>query len=404
MQTTIEQSTGMPVDVRRWPSEIPLRVVIFIISILFWVVVIAGSFGLGLIYVVILAFFFFLIQVGLIARLRGTAVKIGPEQFPDLHHTITDYAQRSGMKGEPEAYLMQADGALNAFATKFFRGRFVVLYADLLEACGDDIAARNMIIGHEIGHLRCGHLDWWGLTAPGRLIPFLGSAYSRACEFTCDRWGAALSGSPEGARRGLAILAGGAKYGRQVNLKAYAQQQDNLNTGWVTLARWLSTYPPLSSRVAVLSIDPREAPVSFTHGNLRAWGILLAIILGPVVLVAGVPHLAQRVGVDLQDVLRGVESLIPGESEFGSLTPDYGTDQETPAYGSVDDMPAPTPVPQIADPEHALQARQCFDGDMAACDSLYYSTDVGSPEEDYGNTCGGRIPENALECAGYVSQ
>jgi hypothetical protein len=46
---------------------------------------------------------------------------------------------------------MQAGGNLNAFATRFRKANFVVLYSELLSACGDNTAARDMIIAHELG-------------------------------------------------------------------------------------------------------------------------------------------------------------------------------------------------------------------------------------------------------------
>lgn len=378
----------------------PLRVTIIVISLLIWGLLILGSFGLGLIYVVLIAAFLFLVQVGFIAHIRGTAVKIGEDQFPELHRTIVDYSQRAGLKKAPEAYLMQADGALNAFATKFFRGHFVVLYSDLLEACGDDDAARNMIIGHEIGHIRCRHLEWWTLTAPGRLIPFLGSAYSRACEFTCDRWGAALTDTPDGAKRGLAVLAAGGKFHKQMNMSAYIRQQENLNTGWMTLARWLSTYPPLSSRIAAIAPDPAQNPISFARGRASAWAILLSTVLVPAALIFAVPHLAQRIDLDLRPLMQGIEALFPSDDSFDpGIQPDGDASQ---TYSSVEDMPAPTPAPQIAGEELAELAQQCFEGDLAACDNLYYNTPYGSPEEAYGLSCGGRLPDNSLDCLDLI--
>jgi hypothetical protein len=81
----------------------------------------------------------------------------------------------------PAASLMLAGGSLNALATRFLGSDFIVLFSDLLEACGDNAAARDFIIAHELGHLRAGHLRWRRLLAPGMVVPFLGSAYSRAC-------------------------------------------------------------------------------------------------------------------------------------------------------------------------------------------------------------------------------
>ncbi len=38
-------------------------------------------------------------------------------------------------------------------------------------------------------------------------------------------------------------------------------------------------------------------------------------------------------------------------------------------------------------------ATACHDGDMAACDDLFWGTDIGGELENYGSTCGGRLEE-----------
>jgi Zn-dependent protease with chaperone function len=121
-------------------------------------------------------------------------------------------ARRIGLDETPDTYLMQSGGALNAFATRFLGLDLVVLYADLLDACGDNAAARDMIIAHELGHVRAGHLKGHWFLLPAMLVPFLGTALSRAREYTCDRYGAAGAGDREGALLGLTILAAGGKH------------------------------------------------------------------------------------------------------------------------------------------------------------------------------------------------
>ena len=93
-------------------------------------------------------------NIASVAAIRGSAVRLSPEQFPDLHARVAELARRLGLRRTPDVFLMQQDGALNAFATRFMRMHMVVLLSDLLEACGDNIAARDMIIGHELGHIR----------------------------------------------------------------------------------------------------------------------------------------------------------------------------------------------------------------------------------------------------------
>jgi Zn-dependent protease with chaperone function len=265
--------------IERWPSERPLFVLVLLAALAIWGLLALSI--IGAIYAALIALALFFSHVVFIAHIRGSGVRLGPEQFPELWERVVTLSRQAGMAQPPEAYLVQAGGSLNAFATKLFRGRMIVLFAELLEACGDDNAARDMVIGHEIGHLKLGHLDWFWLTAPGRFVPFLGHAYSRACEFSCDRWGATLCGDRAGAMRGLAILAAGGKHGAQVNLQAFVAQRQALDTGWMTIGSWLSGYPPLSARIE--AIEPtlgKPIPYS-TRGPMNASFILAAFIVLP---------------------------------------------------------------------------------------------------------------------------
>jgi Zn-dependent protease with chaperone function len=179
------------VVVERWPSELPLLALVILASLSIWALLALTI--VGAIYALFIGLVLFLAHLGFVAHLRGSAVRLGPAQFPELHARVEAQAQRLGLKQMPEAYLMQAGGALNALATRFLRSHMIVLFSDLLDACGDNDSARDMIIGHELGHIRAGHLRWQWFLAPGLFLPFLGSAYSQAREYTCDRYGMALS-------------------------------------------------------------------------------------------------------------------------------------------------------------------------------------------------------------------
>ena len=268
-------------SVERWPTEIPLLLFVALSAAAIWL---ACVFTIILpIYAVVLGAFFFVAHVVFVTQIRGSGVRIGPDQFPALHERIVELSARAGLPKPPHAYVLQEGGALNALATKFLRTNMIVLFSDLLDACGEDEAARDMIIGHEIGHLRSGHLRFLWFLLPGFFVPFLGSAYSRAREYTCDRWGAALCGDPRGAVRGLAILAAGPSHARRVNLDAFARQRHELDTGWMTLGQWLSTSPVLSKRVS--AIEPQlGGEAATTTGPVRAIGILALAALVPMAL------------------------------------------------------------------------------------------------------------------------
>ncbi len=294
-----------PAQVERWPSEIPLLVLVALAAAGIWFFLVFSI--IGVLYAALIGLFLFFTHLGFVAHLRGSAVRLGPDQFPELHRRVQELAARAGLARVPEAYVMHAGGSLNALATHFLRARMIVLFSDLLDACGDNEAARDMIIGHELGHIRAGHLRYRWFLFPGFLVPLLGTAYSRAREYTCDRYGAALCGDPRAALVGLGILAAGGPHGCRVNLQALAQQRDLLNTGWMTLGKWFGTHPPLSERLAAL--EPRfvagsPAPA---QGRVRAAGILAVLVLLPaagiaVALSSFLPHLQEAMAQARQQV------------------------------------------------------------------------------------------------------
>lgn len=268
------------VTVERWPTERPLFALSLLVSIVLWLIAIISVFGI--IYAGLFALFFFLVHLGFVAHVRGSAVRLSPEQFPELHQRVARMAVKLGMMQVPETYVMQAGGALNAFATRFLGSNIVVLYSDLLEACADNEAARDMIIAHELGHIRAGHLAWYWVLLPSALVPFLGTALSRAREYTCDRFGLAGAGDKDAALVGLSILAAGAKYGPKVNRPALVAQRALLNNGWMTLGEWLSTHPPLSKRLAAL--EPAligNAPRAYRAGPLQAAAMIFFAVVLP---------------------------------------------------------------------------------------------------------------------------
>jgi Zn-dependent protease with chaperone function len=273
-----ERQSQASITIEAWPSERPLFLLALLVSLALWLL--ATITVIGLVYGAIFGLFFFVMHLAFVAYVRGNAVRLGPDQFPELHSAVVRLAGRIGLDPVPEAYLMQAGGSLNAFATRFLRTHMVVLFSDLLEACGDNTAARDMIIAHELGHVHRGHLRWHWVLLPAHLVPFLAQALSRAREYTCDRYGLAGAGSTEGALLGLAILSAGGTHGPLVNRRVFVAQRGALNTGWMTLGEWLGTHPPLAKRMMALDPSlvvgaPRLRPV----GTLRAAAIIGLLLL-----------------------------------------------------------------------------------------------------------------------------
>jgi Zn-dependent protease with chaperone function len=278
----IQSSRADLIYIEVWPTEHILLALVILASLGFWFLLFFSI--IGIVYAVFIILFLFIGHLTFVTYIRGSAVRLGPDQFPELYNRVQDLAARAGITEIPEAYIMQEGGTLNALATRFFRSNMIVLFSDLLDACGDNEAARDMIIGHELGHIKEGHLKWFWFIFPGMLVPFIGSAYSRAREYTCDRYGAALCRDKQGALLGMAILAAGAVYGPKINLSAFVNQRQNLDTGFMTLGKWLSTYPQLCERIAaiepLLIVDPKP----LTRGTIRAFGIISGVVVLPMIV------------------------------------------------------------------------------------------------------------------------
>ena len=186
-----------------------------------------------------------------LGRIRGNAIRVSERQLPLLHRLAAAHARRLGLKRVPSIYVMESGGILNAFATRFFRRDFVIIYSDVLElALAKGEAAVGFIVGHELGHIWRGHLKHRWLTLPARFVPYLGAAYSRACEYTCDRVGAYCQ--PDGAITGLLVLAAGKQLHPHIDVREYAGQADSEQDFWVRRAEMMSTHPHLPKRIAAL--------------------------------------------------------------------------------------------------------------------------------------------------------
>jgi Zn-dependent protease with chaperone function len=89
-------------------------------------------------------------------------------------------------------------------------------------------------------------------------VPFLGGAYSRGCEYTCDRYGNALE--PDAGVDGLLVLAAGRDLYMQVDSNEFAAQRETEAGFFVNFAEVLATHPHLSRRVAALNSVRRRQP------------------------------------------------------------------------------------------------------------------------------------------------
>lgn len=277
-------------------SEKRLYMVCAFVSLVVWAVVVVTI--VGLLYGLLIGFFLFVAHALFIAHIKGNGVKLSETQLPAVYRKVLEATQKLGLDKAPEAYVMQAGGMLNAFAAKFVGWNFIVVYSDLLEACDEDTRAMDMIIGHEVGHLALGHLKLVWFLLPAHLIPWLWPAYSRQREYSCDRCGYEVAGDYGSAARGLAVLAAGGKYGKQVDLDAFIKQLDDTKGFWTSVYELNASHPYLPKRIAALvnlkspgAIPlPGRHPLAYPLAPIFALGSPAGA--GPLIMIAIIAILA----------------------------------------------------------------------------------------------------------------
>ncbi|MEW6373000.1 MAG: M48 family metallopeptidase [Pseudomonadota bacterium] len=235
-----------------YKNEKTLFVLMLVLSLIVWAGLVLGM-GWGVLSYALMFFLFYCFaQSALISYIKGTGVRITAEQFPDLDRQILACCAKLGLEREPEAYLLQMGGSLNAFATRFLGRDFLVLYSDVVDGLHDNPDALNFYIGHEIGHIKRKHLSWATVLLPASMLPLVGAAYSRAREYTCDRHGLAACDEPVNAEFGMAALAAGGRRWRTMNKSAFIAQSRETEGFWMSFHELVGDYPWLVKRMAAV--------------------------------------------------------------------------------------------------------------------------------------------------------
>jgi Zn-dependent protease with chaperone function/Tfp pilus assembly major pilin PilA len=250
-----------------YPQERLLGAVTLVLGLLVWLALIVGTVGVALVFVALSALAYLFAHSALIAHLKGNGVELSAEQFPDLHAQFVECCKRLDITDVPRAYILNGNGVLNAFATKFLRDRYVVLTSDVVDAMQGNADGLRFYMGHELGHLRMKHISKALFRWPVLWLPLLGAAYSRARESTCDRHGLACSGSGAAAILALSVLAAGRARWRSLNVATYVRQTEHSRGFWMSFHELISGYPWLTKRAArmtgVRSAPPARNPFAY---------------------------------------------------------------------------------------------------------------------------------------------
>ncbi len=252
---------------RRHPWEIPMLVLLIAIAVLAYATIVTlvafGNLSDYFLLILTLPLVIALARGLMYAQQRVTAVQMTPTQFPEGYRMLVEAAARYGLAHVPDGYVLNGNGAINAFASGHGFRRYIVVYSDLFEVGGTARSpeALEFIIGHEVGHIAAGHVSYWRQLLTGSLmsVPILGTTLSRAQEYTADNYG--YYTRPAGAPPAIGVLAAGKYMLSAVDFDQFADRATRDKGFFITLTNLLATHPVLTWRAAALRDRTRAGSI-----------------------------------------------------------------------------------------------------------------------------------------------
>jgi hypothetical protein len=183
------------------------------------------------------------------ARVRGNAILVSAEHWPELHALVQECQAKLGLK-DLKAYVVQ-DLVLEQAGMRLSGEDCLLLRASMVDAAlsKNDLQVLRFHIGRKCGQIAFGHYHFAANTLPalGRLVYPLHTWYMRCQERSADRAGLWIAGDAALAHRGLAVLAAGVQIGGHLTPAAARLQVAAAPSSlWVRAVGWHSerTYYP----------------------------------------------------------------------------------------------------------------------------------------------------------------
>lgn len=196
---------------------------------------------------------FYLYRFYMAAGAKANAIRVGPQQFPELFALYQDLGQRLDMPKLPRFYVTNGNGVVNAYALECNRrNRYIVMHAEIamLLPTAPDIV--EFVLAHEMAHHKLRHVSLWrlviGMVPNLMLLP--GLATTRAQEYSADRLALAVCPNHATAVRLLAV---GPWMHQYVNSEAWAAQCEAEHRElWVRAANAMSSHAVMVKRFKAL--------------------------------------------------------------------------------------------------------------------------------------------------------
>ena len=251
-----------------------------VFSIIAYVILTFSIIGIMIILALMLVSTFF--HALSMASIRRNGVRLSEKQFPEIYQKAVKLAQDMEIEKMPAIYVMESMGMLNAFATRLFGKNMVVVYSEIFDLIDDNREDEVLfVLAHEFAHIKRRHVLVHVLILPAMFVPFLGEAYLRACEYTCDRYAAYYVGNLNAAKDAFSLLAIGKKLSIKMNKEAYVEQISEESGFFAWLSEKLSTHPHLPKRINALDhwVNPEQTPLKREKKTGIIVGSIVSILM-----------------------------------------------------------------------------------------------------------------------------
>ncbi len=180
--------------------------------------------------------FIYIYRFYLIAGEKAGAIRVGPNQFPELWALYQDLGQRLDMHPLPRLYVANGNGVVNAFALECNRrNRYIVMHAEIVMLLPTAPDVVEFVLAHEMSHHKLHHVSLWRAVigiVPGMLLP-VGQATTRAQEYSADRLAMAVCPNHANSLRLLSI---GPWLVNNVDPEAWLEQAEQEHREWMIRA------------------------------------------------------------------------------------------------------------------------------------------------------------------------
>lgn len=229
-------------------KETPYFVFSVIISVIIYLIAVISV--IGIVIATVILVILLILNAIMLGNIRGNGVRLHEKQFPDVYGRVVELSEKMGIAKTPDVFVINSEGALNAFATRFMGRNMIVIYSEVFELARQQGEKElDFIIAHELAHIKRRHIWKNILIMPANFMPFLSQAYSRACEYTCDRAAAYYIQDGLAAKRALTILSIGKELYKEIDEVTYLEQIHSESNVAVWFAEVLSSHPNLPKRI-----------------------------------------------------------------------------------------------------------------------------------------------------------